>query len=168
MKPNWVCRICGEIHDDVPICFGTDAPWRAFVPEGEFDHRVELTTSLCVIDEAHFFVRGHIEIPIHDHPEALVFSVWSSVSEASFSHINERWSAPDRATDQPYFGWLCSPIRVYPDTIHLKLSVQSQYPGLVPLFHVDPASDHPVAADQRAGISAERWHRLVLQLMDNG
>src|SRR5436190_1947869 len=123
---SWKCRSCGVEHSDIPLCFGIEAPWRALVPEDEFERRVALTTDQCVVDELHFFIRGHIEIPIHDYPEPLAFSVWSSLSDHSFRHVCERWEMPDRDSDPPYFGWLCSPIAFYPSTIHLKLTVQSR------------------------------------------
>jgi hypothetical protein len=161
---SWTCRTCGVLHEDVPLCFGIDAPWRALVPESEFAQRVELTPDQCVVDGREFFIRGHIETPIHEYPEHLAFSVWSSLSEQSFRHICQRWDAADRATDPPYFGWLCSPIAVYPNTIHLKLSVQSRAPGLVPLFTVEPTS-HPLALDRHNGISIERWHEVAHKLL---
>lgn len=160
---SWKCATCGVEHTNTPICFGIEAPWRALVPESEFAQRVDLTRDQCVVDERVFFVRGHIEIPIHEYPEPLAFSVWSSLSEKSFLHLCERWEAPDRGSDPPYFGWLSSPIAVYPSTIHLKLSVQSRQPGLTPLFAVS-SSDHPLALDQQAGISIERWHEFAHQL----
>jgi hypothetical protein len=160
----WNCTICGEKHGDVPACFGIDAPWRALVPEDEFDRRVELTADQCVIDDNTFFVRGHIEIPIHGNLDPLAFSVWSSLSKQSFLHMTERWNAADRANDDLYFGWLSTPIWVYPDTIHLKLAVQSRRTGLTPLFEVRN-DKHDLARDQRDGISIERWHRLALQLL---
>jgi hypothetical protein len=161
---NWICQICGANEEEIPLCFGIDAPWRALVPEAEFDRRVELTRDQCVVDEKLFFIRGHIEIPVHDFPEPPSFSVWSSLSKESFLHVCERWEAPDRATDAPYFGWLCSPIAIYPSTINLKLSVQSRPPGLTPLFTVEP-NDHPLALDQRNGISIERWHEFAHRLL---
>src|SRR5262245_23770743 len=81
---RWKCPICGAEHDDIPLCFGIDAPWRALVPENEFESRVHLTPDQCVVDDAHFIVRGHIQIPIHGHPDPLAFSVWSSFSARSF------------------------------------------------------------------------------------
>jgi hypothetical protein len=161
---HWKCKICGIEHDDVPNCFGIEAPWRALVAEEELSRRVELTADQCVIDGNTFFVRGHVEIPIHGNPSVLSFSVWSSLSETSFLHMSERWDSPDRANDAPYFGWLSTPIWVYPDTIHLKLAVRSRSPGLTPLFEVRN-HEHPLAVDQRNGISLERWHKLALQLM---
>jgi len=156
--------MCGIEHDDVPVCFGLEAPWRELVPETEFDGRVDLTPDLCVVDGETFFVRGHIEIPIHDHAESLAFSVWSSISRDSFARMFERWESEDRASDAPYFGWLCNSIAVYPNTVHLKISVRSRPPGLTPLFVLEP-TDHPLAVDQRTGISVERWHRLAHEVL---
>src|SRR5262245_47992477 len=119
---SWICPHCKVEHADIPICFGIEAPWRALVPDQEFEQRVELNSDQCVVDDQHFFIRGHVEIPIHEYPEHLAFSVWSSLSERSFLHMCERWKAPDRSSDPPYFGWLCSPIVFYPNTIHLRLS----------------------------------------------
>jgi len=163
---KWRCQICGVEHSDFPICFGIEAPWRALVAESEFGRRVELNADQCVVDSQSFFIRGHIQIPIHEYPEPLLFSVWSSLSEKSFCHMCDRWESPDRASDPPYFGWLCSSIHVYPNTIHLKLSVQSRSPGIIPLFTVEP-TEHPLAVDQQNGISLKRWYELAHQLLDH-
>jgi hypothetical protein len=161
---RWKCLICGAEHNDVPLCFGIEAPWRAFVPDSEFGKRVELTPDQCVVDAKSFFVRGHIEIPIHGFSETLAFSVWSSLSKQSFVHMTQRWESPDRASDPPYFGWLSTPIAAYQNTIHLKLSVQSRARGMVPLFTVEP-TEHQLSFDQHHGISIERWHELAHRLL---
>jgi hypothetical protein len=161
---TWTCRICGTEHESVPLCFGVGAPWFYLVPEEEFEQRVELTDDQCVVDGKEFFIRGHIEIPIHEYPNCLKFSVWSSLSERSFLHMCDRWDDADRDTDPPYFGWLCTSIATYPETISLKLSVQSRCPGLTPLFTVDP-SEHPLAVEQHNGINIERWHELAHRLL---
>lgn len=161
---TWKCHLCGATEGEAPLCFGTEAPWREMVPQGEFDRRVDLTADQCVVDEAAFFIRGHIEIPVHGQPETLAFSVWSSLSERSFLHMSERWLCADRADDPPYFGWLSTDILVYPETINLKLSVQSRAPGRVPLFTVEPG-DHPLSRDQHEGITERRWHELAHALL---
>jgi hypothetical protein len=161
---SWICQTCGIEHGEVPICFAIEAPWRALVPESEFGQRVDLTPDQCVVDGRTFFIRGHIEIHIHEYPKRLLFSVWSSLSEQSFIHMCNRWQASDRAFDPPYFGWLCSPISVYPSTIHLKISVQSRPPGLTPLFTLEPTG-HQLSVDQRNGISIQRWHEIAHQLL---
>jgi len=161
---TWKCTLCDLEHDEIPVCFGLPAPWRALVPESQFESRVDLTPDQCVVDQKVFFIRGHIEIPIHDHGEKLAFSVWVSLSERSFLHVCERWEDLDRACDPPYFGWLSSAIPIYPDTIHLKSSVQSRAPGLTPLFTVEP-TEHPLALDQKNGITISRWHEYAHHLL---
>lgn len=136
------------------------------IPEEELVDRVEMTRDQCVVDGQYFFIRGHIEIPIHDFPEPLSFSVWSSLSEKSFLHMDERWEAENRDQNPPYFGWLSSPIWVYPPTFHLKLSVQSRPPGYTPLFTLEQ-TQHPLAVDQHQGISIARWHELIHLLMQH-
>ena len=157
---SWKCKTCGLEHEELPLCFGFDAPWPMLVPEDEFDRRVELGPDLCIVDRSKFFIRGHIEIPIIDYPDTFCLSVWASLSESSFQHAQERWKAPDRGNDSPYHGSLCSAIPVYPDTVHLKLSVQSRPPGLVPLMIVE-SGEHPLALDQHRGITVQHWHELA-------
>jgi hypothetical protein len=161
---NWKCAICGTEHEGAPLCFGSEAPWRALVPEAEFSQRVDLTQDQCVVDGKAFFIRGHIELPIDGSADALAFSVWSSLSEASFLQMADRWDSEDRGSDPPYFGWLSSYIPVYPNTINLKLSVQTSAPGLVPQFTLE-VSDHPLSVDQHHGISPERWGQLAHALL---
>ncbi len=163
---HYTCHLCKAEHENAPTCFGMDAPWRALVPENEFATRVELNADQCVVDEKQFFVRGNIEIPILGHAEPLSFSVWSSLNLDSFLHMCDRWDAADRGSDAPYFGWLCSPISVYPSTVHLKLSVQSRSPGLTPIFTVEESA-HPLSIDQRQGISIQRWQEIVHHLLHN-
>jgi hypothetical protein len=157
---SWKCKTCGLEHDDLPLCFGFDAPWPMLVPEDEFDRRVELFPDLCMVDGTAFFIRGHIEIPIIDHPDSFCLSVWSSLSKESYEHVKDRWVSPDRGNDPPYSGYLSSAIPVYPDTIHLKLAVQTREPGLIPLMTVEQ-NKHPLALDQHRGISIQRWHELA-------
>ena len=161
---EWKCNICNEEHGEVPLCFGSVAPCYAMVPQDEWIARVQLTADHCIVDEEHFFARGHIEIPILGHPEPFAFSVWSSLSEASFEHMSDRWDAPDRQTDPPYFGWLCSSLPLYPSTLSLRLSVQSRSPGLIPVFYLEP-SDHPLALEQKQGITIARWHQIAQELL---
>jgi len=74
------------------------------------------------------------------------------------------WNDPKRSALPPYFGWLSTPIWVFPDTVHLALSVQCRDPGLTPVFSVQN-DEHPLGAVQRSGISKDHWHDLALKLM---
>ncbi|OYV04887.1 MAG: hypothetical protein CFE26_14495 [Verrucomicrobiales bacterium VVV1] len=164
---SWKCHACQIEHDDLPDCFGIEAPWPALVPEAEFETRVILGRDQCIVDDEHFFVRGHIQIPILGRENPLQFSVWSSLSEESFCHMCDRYEASDRDSDPPYFGWLSSFISVYPNTIHLKLSGQSRPLGFTPLFIVQP-TDHLLATEQQKGITEARWHEIAHHFLHKG
>lgn len=111
---RWTCSICSTDHESLPTVYGADAPWRSLgVSDDKFDSRVELNADLCVVDDAHFFVRGHVEIPIVGSVEPFAWSVWCSLSRKSFEHMMERWNAADRAADEPYFGWLMTRLPTY-------------------------------------------------------
>ncbi len=161
---KWKCSICGQKHDEVPLCFGCKAPWRYLVKESDFAERVYLDQDICVVDAKLFFIRGHIQIPIIGTNEIFAFSVWCSLSEKSYQKTIERWFEPTRELDDAYFGWLSSHIPIYPETIHLETSVQSRAVGLVPLITLEH-TDHPLAIEQHHGITEARWHELALSLL---
>jgi len=149
----WTCRTCGAQHEEAPFCFGADAPWRELVDEDEFDRRVQLSADQCIVDEKVFFIRGHIEIPIHATQTEFVWSVWCSLSKESHERCAARWELPERQGDS-YFGWLSTDIFGYPETRNLKTNVIIREPGRVPRIQLQ-ASGHPLYAEQRDGITLE-------------
>ncbi|NNJ28006.1 DUF2199 domain-containing protein [Alienimonas chondri] len=160
---TWRCRTCGVEHDELPLCYGAEAPWRALVPEEEFDRRVELNADQCVVDGKVFFLRGHVELPIIGRAETFAWSVWCSLSEDSFVHVCDRWETPDRDGDS-YFGWLCTSLPIYPETAHLKTNVRSRPPGETPLVEIQEC-DHPLFIEQRDGITLEQVEAIAHQLL---
>jgi hypothetical protein len=167
---TFVCTCCGHAIDDVPRGWATPAPdyWSAVPADGDSF----LDEELCFIDapdggEPHFFIRGNIEIPVHgDGEEPLVYTVWASLSPASFRRAVERWTDADRADDPPFFGWLSTSLPGYPETLSLKTHVHTRPPGLRPLIELEP-TDHPLAVEQRSGVPLHRVGE-VAQLVGAG
>jgi hypothetical protein len=143
------------------MCFGPEAPavWFA-VPETERARRAELSTDQCVIDDEHFFVRARLEIPVHGLEESFCWLVWVSLSSANFERASELWYAPGRETEPSYFGWLSSALPGYPDTLNLKANVHTRPVGQRPFVELAP-TDHPLAIEQRNGISRERLQQIM-------
>ena len=149
------CPVCGEVHDDLPH-MGADKPDNYWdVAEKHRDRRIKLTSDTCVIDGEHFFIRGVIEIPVHDHPHGFGFGAWVSQKRENFSTY---LAHPDSAEIGPFFGWLCNRIAYYPqDTLLLKTRAHFRGGGLRPMIELEP-TDHPLAVDQRDGITlAKAW-----------
>jgi hypothetical protein len=149
------CTVCGELHDDLPH-IGADKPDQWWdVAEGERDRRIKLTSDTRIIDCEHYFIRGVLQIPVHGHPDPFGFGVWVSQKKENFFKYLE---FPDSAEIGPFFGWLCTRISYYAeDTLLLKSMSHFRGGGLRPVIELEP-TDHPLAVDQRNGITlAKAW-----------
>lgn len=155
------CACCGEEYAELPLCFGSDFPDYCYsVPENEIEKRIELTESLCVVDQTHFFHRGTLTIPIHGHDQGLVFNAWASINEENFWKRNDNWTNPLRVSEAPYFGWLNTRILGYEETINIKVNAVENEVGVIP--HIVVLEEgHPLTADQAQGISMDRALELV-------
>lgn len=160
------CKVCNCDLGLVPMCFGSSSPALMMVPEAEYHDRVEENDDQCIIDGEQFFLRGHIELPLIDLEEVFIWSVWVSLSKQSFDQIRKHWETEGRETNEPYFGWLMTNLPCYPETLHLKTSVQSQSVGHVPLITLEP-NEHPLALEQKSGITMERVHEIIHQVLEH-
>jgi hypothetical protein len=155
MTFKFTCSTCGRPHEGIPT-FGAEAPSRYYaVPKHEREARCSLGTDDCVIDERAFFVRGSIEIPVHGSPEPFAWGVWASLSKESFAKLVAVYDQKQRSHVGPFFGWLNASLRPYPETANLKTMVHLRNNGIRPAIEVEP-TDHPLAVEQREGISADR------------
>lgn len=162
---GFYCRTCGEFHPELPMDFGADAPAAFYsVPEEEREARCQLNPDLCVIDEREFFIRGCLEIPVVDGPRPFVWGVWTSLSETSYKRTVEIWKTPGREQEPPFFGWLSTSLPLYPETLLLKTNIYTRPLGSRPSVELEP-TDHPLAVEQRTGITMDRVRELVERLM---
>jgi hypothetical protein len=156
------CSVCGKDHDELPD-IAADKPdqWWS-VPAKERGRRIKLTSDTCIIDDEDFFIRGVIEIPIHDYPQQFGFGVWVSQKPENFRKYVRR---PNTSKIGPFFGWLCTRISYYPqDTTMLKTRAHFRDRGLRPTIELEP-TDHPSAVDQREGITFEKALQIVHHYM---
>lgn len=136
---KFTCRTCGKLHDASEISFGADAP----VQWGLISDRERASSVLggeqCVIeaeDQRHFFVRACLDVPIKGTARAFTWGVWVSLSEKSFLEISDHWEDPSRTSLGPYFGWLCTKIPEYPDSVFLKTMVHQRAVGQRPIVEL--------------------------------
>lgn len=161
----WTCSCCGRQHSGLPLDFAVPEPhpWRAIPEDQRTSAGHKLDENLCVIGGRDFFIRGCVEIPIVGHHEKFIWGVWASLSESNFKRVLDLWSA-DVADEPPMFGWLCNNVSQYPPTIGLKTNVHLRPNNLRPAIIVEP-TDHPLAVDQREGITLDKVEKLVAALM---
>lgn len=153
------CSCCGELHEGLAdLAF--DAPYYYYtVPEAERAERCTLGSELCSIDDADFFIRGVLEIPVHDHPEPFGWGVWCSVSRTNFHRYAEIQDESRQSHEGPFFGWFSSRLPGYPETLGLKVMARLRDGGARPGFDLEP-TDHPLAVDFRNGIPLARLQRI--------
>jgi hypothetical protein len=161
----WTCSQCGETHDELPLCYGAEAPdYFAAIPEAERAARAILDDDLCVVDGEHFFIRGRICVPIHGAEDPFVWLVWASLSKQNFERTLGLWETPGREAEPPYFGWLNTQLALYPPTLNLATSVHTMPVGERPTIVVLD-EEHPLAVEQRQGIAPSRVQEIAERLL---
>lgn len=158
------CSCCGEMLSGPPMAWHFDAPiaW-SLLSARDRKRRGELSTDLCVIDGEQFYLRGLVEIPVLECAEPFAWGVWVSLSRTSFQRAYELWNEERRVEEPSYFGWFSNKVPGYPDTLHLKTAVVFRAVGLRPYVELEP-TDHPLALEQRHGISMARVREIAEQM----
>jgi hypothetical protein len=162
---GYICKTCGKTHDDLPMVYGAPAPvpWYTLA-EDERGKRAELSSDFCIIDDKYFFILGRLEIPVLDSQEMFSWLVWVSLSEKSFVRTMELWETNGREKEPPQFGWLCTSLPCYPETLHLKTDVHMRPVGERPYIDLEP-TDHPLAIEKRRGITMRRVQEIAEQVL---
>ena len=161
------CSCCGQRHEELPFSYGVPAPayWNEDL-EGRPGS--VLGEEQCVIGVEHFFVRGRLVLPVLDADEEFDWGVWVSLSKTKFARVTELWTNPERVHEPPYFGWLATELPLYtPTTLNLKAHVHSQAVGVRPTIELEP-TDHPLAVEQRTGITLAHVQAIAEQLLHPG
>ncbi|MGC5033659.1 DUF2199 domain-containing protein [Micromonospora sp. DT229] len=161
---GFVCRGCGQRHDGLAFSYGASAPayWR---DEFDGDERSVLEDETCVIDARHYFVRARLVIPVLDADQDFDWGVWVSLSRDNFSRTMDLWTTPGREQEPAYFGWLSTELPVYPvQTLNLKTEVHTEPVGTRPHVVLEP-TDHPLAVEQRTGITVARVQEMAELLL---
>ncbi len=164
MTLEFTCSSCGEVHRGMPA-FDAEAPLSYYaVPKEEREVRCLLGSDDCVIDGNAFFVRGCIEIHVEGEDEPFSWGVWVSLSEASYKQWVESFHLEKRSHLGPFFGWLNSWLKPYPETMNLKTRVHLRDGGVRPYIELEP-TEHPLAVEQRNGISVQRVAEIYEQMV---
>ena len=159
------CSTCGEWHDELPLDFGADVPDMVYdIPPSEHESRILGNSDFFVIDNQYYFARGVIEIPILEHEQTFNWGVWVSLSEKNFKRMTELLQSAEREKEPLYFGWLCTALPYPESTLNLKTMVYTQPAGIRPKIDLEPTS-HPLAVEQKQGITIERVQQIAEQLL---
>lgn len=162
---NFVCRVCGQTHEGVPLSFAADFPdIYAGMSKTDRGSRAVISSDQCIIDEQWFFIRGCLEVPILNGNDVFLWGLWASVKEDVFNEISDAWEEDGREQRRgPFKARLANSLSVYPETLNLKLRIVIQPVGTRPRFILE--EDHPLAAAQEHGISRREAAELSANLL---
>jgi hypothetical protein len=167
LHTGFACTVCGQRHE-LPLQYSVNAPQAVLaVPPEERDQRIVMTPDQCVIDGKDFYIRGRILLPIRDVAEPFVWGVWAEISPKSFLRANEFWHTPGRENEPAFPGWLNSDIFVFGNTINLEVEIHTQPVGQRPQFTLSDLN-HPLAIEQRDGITLERAEEIAEMILHRG
>lgn len=152
---GYYCSDCGKYHRDIPMNYGAKAPWAYAARDENSSKNAELTQDVCVINQSRFFIKGQIKIPVEGKEEPFSWNVWVEISWDDFEREQQHWNEKNRFLKHPYAGLLDTPLHVYPNTLGLKVEVQTQKLGFIPDITI-LESDHPLFLEQKNGITMER------------
>jgi hypothetical protein len=164
---GFTCTCCGAHHRELPMNYTAEAPavWDPAFADADDCH---LSSDQCVIRGQHYFVKGMIEIPVIGSDEVFSWGGWASLSRESFSRAADLWDTPGRETETPYFGWLTTELPVYPaTTLNLKTRVHTRPVGERPFVELEP-TEHPLAVEQRTGITLDRVREIAAAVLHFG
>ena len=160
------CATCGKSHSALPLSFAADFPdMYANMTGDERDTRATIGSDQCIIDGKWFFIRGCLEIPIVGRDEPFLWGLWASIREEVFDEISDCWEREGRENlHGPFKGRLGNSLKIYPETLNLRLEVQLQPVGKRPLFIVEDC-EHPLAIEQKSGITSATAIELASLLL---
>jgi hypothetical protein len=161
-----VCSQCGKEHLGHPSSFAADFPDAyANLSKEERDTRAVIGTDQCIVDQDQFYIRGCIELPIHDSDDVFLWGVWARVKEEVYDLISDRWESEGREKAiGPFKGRLANSLSIYPETTSMRLEIKIQPVGTRPLFLLEELN-HPLTIDQRNGLTLQRAEEYACLLL---
>lgn len=154
------CSNCNDLHQGV-FDLACDAPeqWTGpagKVPNAEVRESTHvLSEDFCILEGTHYFVRCVLQLQVIGTEETFGYGVWATLSRKNFDLYIERFDGGNYQGFGPWFGWFSNSLKGYPETLNLKCQVHPQNGRQRPRVELEP-TDHPLAREQRDGISFDR------------
>jgi hypothetical protein len=166
LERPWTCSTCGERHEGLfDLACSKPEQWpetEQKKPNSEAHHSQHfLSEDFCILEGEHFFVRCVLDVPlIGSGGRSFGYGVWSTLSRKNFLLYRETFDSGEQGDLGPWFGWFSNRLKGYPDTLNLKCQVHPRAGRQRPWVELE-ATDHPLALEQRNGISFDRFVEIL-------
>ena len=163
---KYKCSSCGQEHDEWPtLSFSSPTAYDELTQE-EKNKLAELSDDVCVItypDQIDRFIRCTLTQMLTDHCDNLDYGIWVSLSENSFQDYCNNYKNDNHLTE--YFGWLCSSIPEYDNTLSIPTTVKTRTGHCRPEVIPHESFDHPFVKDYYRGITKAEAERRIISIL---
>ena len=168
-KPNeFKCSECGQIHSNWPaLTFKSPANYD-FLSDQEKSELGKLDSDFCEIhykDQIDLFIRVTLTQKVNDACENLEYGLWVSLSEKSYSDYKANFH--DEKHETRFFGWLCSNIPEYEDTMSIPCDVMTKTGNNRPEIFPHQDFDHRFVRDYYNGITKKEAENRINEMIKN-
>mmetsp|Transcript_70387 Transcript_70387/g.106463 ORF Transcript_70387/g.106463 Transcript_70387/m.106463 type:complete len:662 (+) Transcript_70387:33-2018(+) len=178
LKNGWKCKVCKNIHKDIPLFFFCAAPQDYENLDGtEKANRAKLSADLCSIEKtSKFYIRALLELPFRQevapsgrgkgsklgrtdsgHQIVVTWGLWVAVSRTDFDKVVDTWNSNDSFSIE---GILNNNLPVYNNCLGTPVTVTTRPGGFRPLISIN-SGDNALATETAAGINIERLGSIV-------
>lgn len=162
------CRECGKAHEEWPaLAFKSPYNYACLSDQAQKE-RGKLDSDFCQIkhdEQTDRFIRVTLTQKVNDHCEDLEYGLWVSLSEKSFFDYLENFDNKNHKVI--YFGWLCSNIPEYGDTMSIPCDVKTRTGNSRPEIIPHNDHDHPFVTDYYNGITKEEAEKRINKMLEN-
>jgi len=127
-----------------------------------------LSTDFCEIyyeDQTDRFIRVTLTQKVVDACEDLEYGLWVSISEKSYTDYDANFNNQNHETR--YFGYLCSNISEYENTLSIPCNVVTKTGNNRPEIFPHQDYNHSFVKDYFNGITKKEAEKRIKQMMKN-
>jgi hypothetical protein len=164
---SFVCATCGERHTGPALSWSVGGPYpdrprrKRLVRPPEVGTEDQLWVAFA--GRTRPFLRAQLLLPVADGPHDFAYVVWVEVTRAQMRRAKRLWTDPRREGEAPWPVVVATRVPGYPATDGLPATLRQRARGLRPTVELDEG-DHPLAVEQRTGITMGRVAEIGRQL----
>ncbi len=167
-QTEFKCTECGQTHSNWPaLGFKSPANYD-FLSDQEKLELGKLDLDFCEIhykEQIDRFIRVILTQKVNDTCENLEYGLWVSLSEKSYSDYKSNFDNENHETG--YFGWLCSNIPEYGNTMSIPCDVITKSGNSRPEIFPHQDFDHPFVKDYYNGITKIEVEKRINDMIKN-
>ncbi len=158
---SYICSSCGKEHAGLPTDWGFKLPDVVFsLSYLDKYRRSRSNADLCTLDESRYFLRGLLPVPLSGQDDEFSWGIWVEIDkpihDLYLSHYND-----DLSGEHPALGFIANAIPAFSGLGSEPVEIRFSDAKSRPSFYLLPSSAHPLAAEQRSGISPHRHHQYL-------